>query len=265
MRKLSTLLSAALIIGLLASGCRIFNPSVMLRAKKDFPYTAGSDTAAEDYIIQSGDILAFRLYSNQGFKIIDLTSIEEANRIQANQNARNTFTYLVEPDSSVNLPIIGRVGIAGMNLVEAETFLEEKYSNYYNDPFVVLEVRNRRVIVFPGQGGAARVVEITNEYVTIIEALAMAGGISEGGKAHRIKVIRGSLDDPTIYKLDLSTTAGLAEANMYYVKANDIIYVEPSYFAGRQIIQTTSQLVGLISSTILAYFLILQLQNRTTL
>jgi polysaccharide export outer membrane protein len=164
----------------------------------------------------------------------------------------------------VNLPIIGRVKIAGMNLVVAEEFLEEKYSNYYNDPFVVLEVRNRRIVVFPGQGGDARVIDITNEYVTIIEALAMAGGLSEGGKAHRIKVLRGSLDNPTIYKLDLSTTQGLAEANMYYVKANDIIYVEPSYFAGRQILQTTSQVLSLVSSSILTYFLILQLQNSAT-
>ncbi|MBT6382540.1 MAG: hypothetical protein HOJ81_03595 [Flavobacteriales bacterium] len=264
MRKLSTLLSAIILIGILASSCRIFNPSVMLRAKKNFPYTMGADTVPEDHTIQPGDILAFRLYSNQGFKIIDLTSIEEANRIQANQNASNTFTYLVEPDSSVNLPIIGRVKIAGMNLVVAEEFLEEKYSNYYNDPFVVLEVRNRRIVVFPGQGGDARVIDITNEYVTIIEALAMAGGLSEGGKAHRIKVLRGSLDNPTIYKLDLSTTQGLAEANMYYVKANDIIYVEPSYFAGRQILQTTSQVLSLVSSSILTYFLILQLQNSAT-
>ena len=122
-------------------------------------------------------------------------------------------------------------------------------------------MRNRRVVVFPGQGGNARVIQITNEYVTVIEALAMAGGLSQGGKAHKIKVIRGNLNNPTIYKLNLSTTEGLAEANMYYVKANDIIYVEPSYFAGRQILQTTSQIVSLISSTILAYFLILQLQN----
>jgi polysaccharide export outer membrane protein len=245
------------------SSCRIFDPSVMLRTKKSYPYAEAVDSVAHDYILQSGDIITFRLFSNQGFKIIDLTSIDEGARNNIALNAQNSFTYLVEADSSINLPIIGRMKVGGMNLKEAEAFLEDKYSNYYNEPFVLLQVNNRRVVVFPGAGGAARVIPIENEYTTIIEALALAGGLSTGGKAHKIKVVRGDMNDPEIFKLDLSTAQGLQEANLYYVRANDIIYVEPSYFAGRQILQTTSQVLGVVSSLILTYFLIVQFQNTT--
>jgi polysaccharide export outer membrane protein len=235
----------------------------MLRTKKSYPYAEAVDSVAHDYILQSGDIITFRLFSNQGFKIIDLTSIDEGARNNIALNAQNSFTYLVEADSSINLPIIGRMKVGGMNLKEAEAFLEDKYSNYYNEPFVLLQVNNRRVVVFPGAGGAARVIPIENEYTTIIEALALAGGLSTGGKAHKIKVVRGDMNDPQIFKLDLSTAQGLQDANLYYVRANDIIYVEPSYFAGRQILQTTSQVLGVVSSLILTYFLIVQFQNTT--
>ena len=99
-------------------------------------------------------------------------------------------------------------------------------------------------------------IELQNEYTSIIEALAIAGGISTGGKAHKVKLIRGNLKDPEIYQLDLSTAQGLKEANLYYVRANDIIYVQPSYFAGKQILSSTAQVLGVISSLILTYFLI---------
>jgi polysaccharide export outer membrane protein len=239
------------------SSCRIFDPSVMLRTKRNYDYAQGSDTLKRNYILQPGDIINFRLFSNQGFKIIDLTSLDEGTRINANNN-QNNFIYLIEVNGQINLPIIGRVDIAGLNLKEAELFLEEKYSNYYNDPYVMLQVNNRRMIVFPGTGGDARVIGLENEYTSIIEALALAGGISNGGKAHRVKLIRGNLKDPEIYELDLSTAEGLKEANLYYVRANDIIYVQPSYFAGKQILSSTAQVLGVVSSLILTYFLIVQ-------
>jgi polysaccharide export outer membrane protein len=239
------------------SSCRIFDPSVMLRTKRNYDYAQGSDTLKRNYILQPGDIINFRLFSNQGFKIIDLTSLDEGTRINVNNNQIN-FTYLIEVNGQINLPIIGRVDIAGLNLKEAELFLEEKYSNYYNDPYVMLQVNNRRMIVFPGTGGDARVIGLENEYTSIIEALALAGGISNGGKAHRVKLIRGNLKDPEIYELDLSTAEGLKEANLYYVRANDIIYVQPSYFAGKQILSSTAQVLGVVSSLILTYFLIVQ-------
>lgn len=259
--KLKPLLILLILTGIFSS-CRVFDPSIMLKTKRDYDYAEASDTLRRNYILQPGDIVSFRLFSNQGFKIIDLTSLDDGTRTNTNFNNQNVFSYLIEVDGAVNLPIIGRLKIADLNLKEAELFLEEQYSNYYNDPYVLLQVSNRRIIVFPGSGGDAKVINITNEYVTIIEALAIAGGISQGGKAHKIKVIRGNLKDPEIFKLDLSTAEGLKEANLYYVRANDIIYVQPSYFAGRQILQSTTQVLGLVSSVILTYFLIVQFQAR---
>lgn len=249
------MLAIILVAGILSS-CRIFNPSVMLRTKKDYPYAVAQDTVPQDYILQKGDLINFRLFSNQGFKIIDLSTMEDANRAGQQLNNQNSFRYLIEADSSINLPIIGRVKIAGYNLKEAEMKLEDYYKDYYNDPYVILEVRNRRITVFPGKGGAAKVVTISDEYITIVEALALAGGISDGGKAHKVKVIRGNLNDPLVYKVDMSSVKGLADANMHFIKANDIIYVEPNYFVGRQVLTTTAQILALVTNSIATYLVV---------
>ncbi len=246
-------------IGLVLSSCRVFNPSVMIRTKRNYPYTMGEDSLPSEYIIQKGDLLNIRLFSNEGFRIVDIGMLENQTNQQVGRQNQDFISYRVESDSAINLPIIGRTDIAGMDLKEAELMLEDKYRSYYNDPYVVLNALNRRVVVFPGEGGAAKVVQIQNEYTTVIEALALAGGISSGGKAHRIKVVRGDMNNPEIYNLDLSTVEGLDEANMYYVKSNDIIYVEPSYFVGSTILTTTTQILGFITSSLLTYLLINQL------
>ena len=82
-------------------------------------------------------------------------------------------------------------------------------------------------------------------YITIVEALALAGGISNGGKAHRVKVIRGNLSNPEVYEVDMSTAIGLAEANMHYIRANDMIYVEPNYFVARQLLSGAGRIMSL--------------------
>ncbi|GAB4380028.1 MAG: polysaccharide biosynthesis/export family protein [Salibacteraceae bacterium] len=244
-----------------AEGCRIFNPSIMLRTPRDYPYAQGVDTIAQNYVLQPGDLITFQLFSNEGFRIIVIATIDERGGNLQMFNQQNLFQYLIEPDSNVNLPIVGRVNIAGMNLKDAELYLEDKYANYYNEPFVRLRVVNRRVVVFPGGGGRAQVINITNESTSLIEALAMAGGLDDGARAHRVKVIRPPYSDPQVFDINLSTLEGFKEAKVYYVRANDIIYVQPSYFAGKQIISTTTQVLGLISSIVLTLVLV---QNYAT-
>jgi polysaccharide biosynthesis/export protein len=263
MMKITRRLTFLLGIISLLSSCKVFDPSVMMRTKKDYPYATASDTLPREYIIQKGDIVTFRLYSNQGFKIIDLSTLEESNKGGGQQvNIQNAFPYLVESDSSINLPILGRVKLAGFNLKEAEIYLEERYSDYYNEPFVLVQIRNRRILVFPGGGGDAKVIEISNEYITIVEALALAGGISNGGKAHRVKVIRGNLSNPEVYEVDMSTAIGLAEANMHYIRANDMIYVEPNYFVARQLLSGAGRVMSLITGSIATYYVVTTFTNR---
>ena len=68
--------------------------------------------------------------------------------------------------------------------------------------------------VFPGAGGEGKVVNLENENTTLIEALALAGGITNTGKANKIKVIRGDLRNPKVMLVDLSTIEGMKQSNM---------------------------------------------------
>ncbi len=244
------------------SSCRVFNPSVMLKTDRDYPFDEAVDSIPRDHIIKPGDIITFQLFSNQGFKIIDLSTLDEGSQGNQRFNSQTSFPYLVETDSAINLPIIGRMSIAGYDLKEAELLLEKKYRDYYQEPYIMLQIKNRRITVFPGKGGDAKVVPITNEYITIVEALALAGGISDGGKAHKVKVFRGDFKNPLVYDVDLSSVEGLSQANMHYIRSNDIIYVEPSYFVAKQLLSATGQILGLITNSIATYLIVTNFTSR---
>lgn len=222
----------------------------MFKTDQDFSYDVPDSTFDEQYKISPNDIFNFRLFTNNGAKLIEITaSSSESQRFLQLIDV----SYLVRADGTVELPEIGVVQITGYTVREAETYLESKYKELYKDPFAVVQVINNRVIVFPGSGGDANVIPIVNNNTTIIEALALAGGITQRGNASRVKLIRRkSGEDPKIYKMDLSTIEGIQFANMT-VQANDIIYVEPVPEIASEILRDLAPFVTLITSFALIY------------
>jgi polysaccharide biosynthesis/export protein len=241
------------IIILAAAGCqRSINPSIMFKAPGDYPYNEQQTLTNIEYKIAPNDIVGLSVYTNDGFKLIDLTaSASSVTGTTAGVSSVAT-KYTVDIDGFVNLPIIKRVKLKDMTIREAEKMLEDQYATYYNKPYVVVTVLNRRVLVFPGSGGTGKVVNLENENTSLIEALALAGGIAETGKAFKIKLIRGDTRNPQVTLVDLSTIEGLKRSNML-LQANDIIYVEPVPRISQGILAQITPIVGILTSFLLIY------------
>lgn len=236
---------------LLLTGCRIFNSSIMLKTPKDFNFAEMNDSTSRlEYKISPNDVIQFRLYSNDGFKLVDVTSMALSDPSAVSRTMG--FDYLVDQSGRVKLPVLGFTKITGITIRDAEKMLEELYGVYYNKPFVILKVVNKRVMVFPGMGGAGRVIPIDNNNITLIEGLALAGGISQDGKAHKIKLIRRNAAKPLVYHIDLSTIDGLAQANII-LQANDIIYVEPRLKISQGIVNEITPVLTLFTTVLLFY------------
>lgn len=228
------------------SSCKMFRPNLMLKTSKDYNYDKLSDSLTKlDYRISPTDEINYKIFANDGFKLVDLSATA------TNYTDRNDLNLVVESDGTVKFPLIGKVKVAGLTKTEAELLLEEKYTEYYVKPYVILKVTNKRVTVFPGNGGMAKVVNLENNNTTVIEALALAGGITDDGKAYKVKLIRSNgTPKPQVYLMDLSTIEGLS-AGKSVVMANDIIYVEPRYRATKVFVTEIAPILTLISTTLL--------------
>jgi polysaccharide export outer membrane protein len=248
MKKLALLL----LLTVTLSSCNI-NPSVMFKVPSNYEYDVDQTIGNVEYRVSPNDIVSMSVYTNDGFKLIDITTSAESVTSRLNNMNNNTnVQFLVEPDGMIKLPIIGKIKIAGMTIREAEKSLEAQYANFYNKPFVVVRVVNRRVTIFPGTGGSGRVVNLDNESTTVIEALALAGGITNTGKAKKVKLIRGDLRNPKVILIDLSTLEGVKQGNLL-LQANDIIYVEPVPRVSQEVLTQITPIVGIITSFALIY------------
>lgn len=245
------IISVSLIVFTL-SACGV-NSSLMFRTKNAEVIKDNIPIApTEAYRMAPDDKFIFTLYTNDGKRVIDaLTGItEDGNVGMQRSGASSNIDYWVKPTGYAELPILGDVSLAGKSVKEAQDHLSELYSEFYTKPFVQLEVTNQRVIVFPGGAGSAKVVSLKNNNTTLMEAIALAGGITERGQSKKIKIMRLSSEGRKVYEVDLSTLAGLKYADMI-VQSNDFIYVEPTRQISRELLQEIGPIVSIISSSII--------------
>lgn len=245
-----------LFASLLLGSCTV-NKDILFKTPNDYVYDQIPDTAVTQSRIAPNNILTMDFYTGDGHILIErgigssmLTAGAAAGNNNLNRN--NNITYLVDQDGTVKLPVLGRVYLAGMNIREAERELENLYSKYYNEPFVKLDVTNNRVIVSPGSGGKAQVIRLVNNNTTLMEALALAGGIDQRGIASEIKLIRENkkTGERDVYKIDLSTIDGLEQADMI-VQPDDIIYVEPLPMIASGLVKEFAPYITLLTTAVL--------------
>jgi polysaccharide export outer membrane protein len=142
--------------------------------------------------------------------------------------------------------------MAGLTIKETELMLQDKYSAHYIKPYVIVKILNKRVIVFPGSAGDAKVIPLKYNNTTLIEAIALSGGIADDGKARQVKLIRTNNDKHDVYLIDLSKIEGIKMANMV-VQANDIIYIEPRRKISSKIVQEIAPILSIISSLFIVF------------
>ena len=136
--------------------------------------------------------------------------------------------YLVDDNGYITFPIIGKVYTAGIAYDSLQNLLQQKLitGGYVNDPVVTVSPMNFRVSVV-GEVRMPREIHVVGERLTIFEALAMCGDITDSGMRSNVVVMREKNGVVTPIEIDL-TKKTIFESEVYYLQQNDIVYVEPN-------------------------------------
>jgi polysaccharide export outer membrane protein len=219
------------LIVVLLNSCGNVNSNALFKIPKDgsFKYDSLVMNPTDDYILGPGDRFSFQFATNEGERIIfnqsGISELIDGNENLQNQQSRLRIDYLVRQDGKTNLPLVGEITVKGLTLVQLEDSISHLLSKNFINPFVQIRLSNQRVFFF-GDRGVANVIYLTNTNTSLIEVIALAGGISENSRSNSIKVMRRTNSGKReIYKIDLSTINGLKEAEMI-VQGNDYIYID---------------------------------------
>lgn len=180
--------------------------------------------------IQEGDVLLI-LVSALDETAVKPFNLNTANKV-GNQNGAGTnqyvepSEYLVNEEGYINFPVLGNVFAKGMTQIQLKQDLESRLKRYLTDPLVTITLKNFNVSVLgevkqPGQK------ESVSQKINIFQALGLAGDMTDFGDRTHVKLIRTKDDgNDEIVNLDL-TRADIVSSPYYYMKQNDILYVQP--------------------------------------
>lgn len=144
----------------------------------------------------------------------------------AGGSQRQQQLYLVDQEGFVDFPILGKVEMGGKSKEEIVKNLQTLISKDIKNPIINLRIMNFKVTV-NGEVNRPGVHTIASERITLPEALTLSGDLTSYGRRNNILITREDDNSIKTYRVDL-TQSDFINSDFYYLKQNDIIYVEPN-------------------------------------
>jgi len=135
-------------------------------------------------------------------------------------------TYFVDTDSNIIFPQLGKISTKGENIETFRDKLTVLLEKYIKDPIVDVKLVNFKVSI-SGEVAKPGTYVIPEGNATILSALALAGDATPYGIRQNVLLIRNVDGQITQQRIDL-TSAKFINSPYYYLKQNDIIYVQPN-------------------------------------
>ena len=194
-------------------------------SKKDVLYFNDINTNEQDKVIfsaskiQVNDILSI---------IISSSSPELASIYNQNQTTTTTLGYLVNTEGSITMPLLGKIKAKDLTLIDLENFLVKKLKdeNYLSDPIVTVRLLNAKFSIL-GEVNKPGTYNFSEENISLLQALGYAGDLTISGKRANVLIIREENNVKTYATIDL-TSKKWFDSPYYYIKPNDVIYVNPN-------------------------------------
>ena len=215
-----------LLYQVLLSSCTDVRKSIYFANQRDT--TIASKNEAPLTYIQPNDLLSIAVSSlnPNASAIFNTPNNSYVSSSSASGMNLQSPGYLVNTDGYIQFPIIGNIKVSGLTTTQlkdqiTKSLLDRKL---LVDPVVVVRQLNFKVSVL-GEVAHPTVINVPSEKISLLEALGLAGDITIYGRKDNVTVIREENGRKIIRRLDL-TSNQLFNSPYYYLKSNDIVYVE---------------------------------------
>jgi polysaccharide export outer membrane protein len=172
-------------------------------------------------VIQANDILT-----------VQINTLDPENTLMFNASAlegdktQNAKGYMVSKEGTIELPLIGNVIVGGLTTTQAKDLIKERVTKYYKDPVVNVRFANFTVMML-GEVNQPGPLTVSNEKMSIVDAIALSGDLGIQGKRNNIMLIREENGKKTFVRFNMNSTE-IYKSPYFYLKSGDVVYVEPN-------------------------------------
>ena len=159
-----------------------------------------------------------------------------------------TKGYLVDKAGDVDVPIIGKVHLQGLTTSYARDTIKARVTALYKNPSVDVRFANFKITVM-GEVERPAAYTIPNERITVLDALGMAGDMTIFGRRENVLLIRDSANSKQLVRLNLNSK-NIISSPYFYLKQNDMIYVEPNKSKAASLDAVRNRNITLIASAL---------------
>jgi polysaccharide export outer membrane protein len=189
------------------------------------PQAAQKPKQTSEYLIGNEDVLLISVWMNK-----DLDQ-----------------EVIVRPDGMISFPLTGDILVEGLTLSQLKKEITDKLKEYIKYPEVSISVKKlggQKIIVL-GEVSSEGVYQGTGK-MTVLEAIASAGGFTSNAVVSSVILIRGGFSSPKGIRLNLNRALLKADMSQnMYLEPQDIIYVPKKFIAN--VNYFVNQIIGPIS------------------
>lgn len=265
--KISTF---TIIITLFTFSCVPLRKQILLQdlSKKSIKQLQQTDTLLPimsfKYLLKPRDILMVNMnnITNKGeydISSFSATGGQNGGMMMQNQNP-SMIGYEIDSTGSIFLPVIGKVKVEGFSVLEAEKIIQSMALKYIDNVIVSVRMINYMIYVI-GETTVQGRLQVTQDRITIPEAIALSGGFKEFANRAKVKLLRQEGNKTHIYYINFLDQDLLTTQNLYLLPG-DVIIVDP--LRAKNIKNyTVANLTLLISTLSIAILLYFNLRNLT--
>lgn len=180
-------------------------------------------------VIQKNDLLSIAVssLSSEATVIFNMPNLPITPGAMSTPNTPQTAGYLVSQDGTIKFPILGDIPAAGLTQKQLENNITQQLISrkLLFDPIVTSRYLNFRVTVL-GEVLRPGVVNVPSEQISILEAIGQAGDLTIYGMRENVILIRQDGDEKLVKRLNLNSS-DLLSSPYYFLKTNDVLYIEP--------------------------------------
>jgi polysaccharide export outer membrane protein len=204
--------------------------------------------------IQKNDVLSITVHS------FDPIQSAPFNLVQGGAGGISPFTsYIIDENGEIDFPVLGKIALKDLTATEAKDKLVELLGVYLKEPVVNIRFANFRISVLGEVNGPGTFI-ISNDRITVLEALGMAGDLTPYSNRSNILVIREQNGIRQFGELDIQSPE-IFKSEYYYLKQGDIVYIEPTKDKEASIRDQFTEYLPWVTSSLSAITTIIALLN----